>query len=101
MVVRSSVLEAGAWRRRAAVWQVVEKARPWVFQSGNGKRGFPFPHIFNDLPSLKMVMHPCIVHRLLSNRVFQQPARESLIYSDFPAAQGCAAKISRSKRLIL
>jgi hypothetical protein len=51
----------------------LKKPFPGRFQPGNGNRGFPFPHIFNDLASLKMAVHPCTTHWLSKNFVFQQP----------------------------
>ncbi len=44
--------------------RMLKKPIPGLFQPGNGKRGLPFPHIFNDLWLLKMAVFPCTAHRL-------------------------------------
>ncbi len=58
-----------------AIWQDVEKALPWFFQPRKRKTRFPASFIFNGLQPLKMAAPPCAAHRLLKNRIFQQPGK--------------------------
>jgi len=53
----------------------------------NGSSSQPFPEMHQNTAE--------------TGHVECDSAKEGLIYSDLPAAQGCAAKINRDKRLIL
>ncbi len=50
--------------------RLLKKPTPGLFQTGNGKRSFPFPHIFNDGKSLKMAMPPKHRRQAVEKRCF-------------------------------
>ncbi len=54
--------------------RLLKKFLPGHFDTASEKCDFSFPHIFNDLPALKLAVSPCITNRPLKNIHFQLPA---------------------------